>query len=80
MHQKPGTFVFVIWLDAFSEDAWVPEDEAKIRPCEIHSVGMIVEHTAEHMTLALNHDTFNQNFSCIMTIPIGMIQRVKRLT
>jgi len=77
--RKPGELLFVKWLDAFSQDDWTPAAEAKIKPCEIHTVGICVEHTAEHLTLALNHDTFNDNYSCIMTVPVGMITEVKKL-
>lgn len=79
MRQKPGTLLFVKWLDAFSIDDWTHADDAKIVPCEIHSAGICIEHTVSHLTLALNHDTFNQNYSCLMTIPTGMITHIKRL-
>lgn len=79
MLRKPGQYLLVKWLDAYSVDEWTHIDEAKIKPCEIHSVGICVEHTVSQLTLALNHDTFNENLSCLMTIPTGMITHIRNL-
>lgn len=77
---KGGDFVFVKWLDAFSVDDWTPNDEcSEIKPCEIKSVGIVVENCSSHLTLALNFDTVNSNFSCILTIPRGMITAIRQL-
>jgi hypothetical protein len=76
---QPGDFLFVVWLDAFSVDDWTHVDDSKIDPCEIHSVGICVEHNSKKLTMALNHDTFNDNMSCIMTIPSGMIKEIKAI-
>ncbi len=79
MRQKPGSILLVKWMDAFSQDEWTHKDDSDIRPCEIHSVGFCITHEPDRLTLALNFDTFNQNFSCIMTIPTGMITQIKKL-
>lgn len=76
---NPGDFVFVSWLDALSQDEWTSREEASIEPCEIHSVGILVEKTKSKIVLALSHDTVNDNMSCIKVIPQGMILKVVKL-
>ncbi len=74
-----GTLLFCVWLDAFSEDEWTNRESLDIRPCEIHSAGICIEHTKEFLTLGLNHDTINDNFSCYITVPTGMILSIQEL-
>lgn len=76
---KDGDFVYVEWLDAFSNDDWEHMDDAKILPCLIISVGIVIDCQRTHLTLALNHDTFNNNTSCVITLPNGMITKIRKL-
>lgn len=76
---KDGDFVYVEWLDAFSIDAWSTREEAKILPCLIRSVGIVIECQLTHFTLGLSHDTVNDNFSSFLVVPRGMIQTIRKL-
>ena len=77
---KEGDFLKVIWLDAFSVDDWTSSEDVKdINPCEIWSVGICKEHTDDKITLAVSHDLVNNNYSCIKTIPTGMITKIEEL-
>lgn len=69
--------VFVIWDDAFSIDEWSSLQELKeAKGTLVHSVGFLVQRTEEYVVLALNHDTSNEAFSCIMYIPTNMVKAV----
>jgi len=77
---KPShPIVLVEWVDAESIDAWTSLDDVDhdIAPCL--SVGFMVSKTKASVTLVLNHDQKNDNASCIMKIPTGMIVRMKIL-
>lgn len=76
---KPGEYLFIKWLDACSIDEWLPEEELEIKPCEVHTLGICVESTKKHITVSLNHDTVNNNFSCTICIPRDMITFIKRV-
>lgn len=76
---KTGDFVFISWLDPLSEDEWVKRKDLKLEPCEIHTVGILVEKTKKKVVVALNHDTVTDNLSCLITIPLGIITKMKKL-
>jgi hypothetical protein len=76
---KAGDYLFIKWLDACSVDEWLPEDELKMKPCEVHTLGICVESAEKHITVSLNHDVINNNFSCTITIPRGMIFLIKKV-
>ena len=63
------------WLDAVSVDAWTDREEIEHQAQPIVSIGILVEENDEVVTLALNHDTARDAYSCIMCIPKGMITR-----
>jgi hypothetical protein len=76
---KPGDFVFISWLDPLSEDEWVKRKDLKLEPCEIHTVGILIEKTKKKVIVALNHDTVNDNVSCSITISTGIITKIRKL-
>jgi hypothetical protein len=65
--------LFVTWNDAESIDAWTDAVEIDHDPAVIHSIGLLLKEDKDSITLALNHDTKNDTYSCIMKIPKGMI-------
>jgi hypothetical protein len=71
--------LLIEWGDAVSVDEWTPRTEIALPPSKVLSVGFLIEETETHYTLALNVDTVSDSASCIMTIPKGMIKKVKRL-
>lgn len=68
--------VLVKWLDAVSSDPWTDSNEAAPTPALCYSVGFLHTKDKEKITLILNHDAQNDNVSCIMTIPLGMVKSV----
>lgn len=69
------TPVFVIWDDAFSVDEWMAADAVvEEKGTMVHSVGFLIKKTKDHLILALNHDTSNDQLSCIIYIPISMVK------
>lgn len=76
----PGDFVVVEWKDAVSLDDWTNRAELDLPPADCLSVGIVVDWKPDvGLTIAVNHDVTNDNFSCIMLIPSGMIGRVRKL-
>lgn len=75
-----GDFLLVVWEDAVSFDDWSDRLESDTPPPEIHSVGILVLKNKKYLTLALNHDTINDKLSCLMTIPLGMVKSIKKLS
>lgn len=76
----PGELLSVIWLDAISEDSWVGRSDLEEHlPTQIHSVGHLVNLTDDKITLSLNHDIENDNFSCSITVPFAMIVSIRKL-
>ena len=61
------------WEDATSYDEWTHRSDLNPAANTIWSCGIYVTETAETVTLALNHDTVFDNFSCIVVIPKGCI-------
>lgn len=77
---KPGCYVEVKWMDAFSVDEWTHLDDAlKVEPCLIVSVGIMIQETDSFIAMAVSHDTVNDNYSCIKVIPNGMINSIREL-
>lgn len=65
--------VLIRWTDAESIDGWTEGHLLDCGVAEIHSVGFLLQEDSQAVTLALNHDTKNRSYSCVMKIPIGMI-------
>ena len=66
--------VFVVWIDAESIDEWTERHEIDAIEPEVHSAGFLVSEDKNLLTIAVNHDTKNDSFSCIIKIPQGMIR------
>lgn len=72
--------VLVLWHDAYSIDTWTDiEALKKENSCLVHSVGFLIEQDKKKIILALNHDTANDNASCVMVIPKDMVQSIVSL-
>ncbi len=73
-------FVYIKWYDAQSVDSWTIESEVTPSLAEIVSVGILVKKTKDIVTVAVNKDTTNNAYSCIMNIPSKWISEYKLLT
>lgn len=73
------TPVLVTWHDAVSVDEWTAISDVEGEPALCHSVGFLIKYDSDKLTLALNHDAQNDNLSCIMTIPFGMVRSITPL-
>lgn len=74
--------VEVVWHDAFSQTTgW---DHARViarradEPLEVHSVGHLLERSKRHIVLAMNRH--GERAADTMTIPLGCVRKVRRLT
>jgi len=67
--------LYVQWIDAVSYDPWIHKDQIKGVPHVIESVGHFISENKEVLTIALNHDIEENNYSCIMHIPQAMIRK-----
>lgn len=63
----------ILWDDAESVDGWTESHLIDHGVTRVQSVGFMLSENPEAVTLALNYDTKNQSYSCIMKIPTGMI-------
>jgi hypothetical protein len=70
----------VVWFDAQSLDAWTAYEDTPSDLAEVISVGMLIKQTQKSITLALNNEITNGNYSCIMIIPRGWIKEFVELT
>lgn len=71
--------VCIEWLDAVSEDAWASTDEILPETSPIKTVGMFIKENESVVTVGLNYDMANDNWSCIMHIPKGMISKITKI-
>lgn len=78
---KQNDLILVEWLDAVSVDPWIHADEANlIESAKCYSAGILVRQSnKDGVTLAANYDSQNDNYSCIMQIPRGMILSIKKI-
>ncbi len=67
------SYVFILWTDASSEDAWTDRDNVNHHCNKVESVGIVVKECDKILTLALNHDIDRDSFSCIISIPKSCI-------
>lgn len=79
MRLKQGEVAAIEWLDAVSQDPWHEQSDIDLKPALIKSVGTVFEHTLTHITLAANYDSENDSYSCMICVPNGMVQNIKRL-
>ena len=70
----------VTWYDAISTDDWTHIDDVKTKAALCYSAGLLVNFDQDGVTLSLNYDTQNENLSCFMTIPLGMVVSIQPLT
>lgn len=71
--KRKHKILLVTWLDAESIDGWTEGDQIDHEIAPVVSIGFLLKEDPESITLALNHDTKNDSYSCIMKIPAGMI-------
>lgn len=66
----------VVWMDAYSHDAW--ETIAGLEPkfSITESVGFLIRNEKAGLVVAGTRDVEGDNFACTMVIPHGMIQEV----
>ena len=69
--------VLVVWDDAFSVDEWTPIEEIiDETSAVVRSAGFLIKETDKYLILALNHDTTNDNLSCVVFIPTKMVKEL----
>jgi hypothetical protein len=78
-HLLRGDLAIVEWYDACSQDEWKESGEIDLSPEPVVSAGIVFEHNEEKITLALNHDCSNDSYSCLITIPIGMVSSIRKI-
>lgn len=71
--------VRVEWFDAVSVDGWTQSSEIKPELHLIETVGILIAETDDVITVALNHDTTGDSYSCFINIPKPWIQSRKSL-
>lgn len=67
--------ILIEWTDAESIDEWTQKSEIDHGSALIKSVGWILNENKKTVTLALNYDTKNDAYSCIIKLPIKMITK-----
>lgn len=77
METKVDKLVFVIWGDASDILGWTPPDEVAVETCcLIHSVGIFVAQTKDHLIIARSRNTHSEDLDGTFLIPNGMIRAV----
>lgn len=72
--------VIIVWEDAYSIDEWFSEQEIKKDNCPlIHTCGFLIENTKHRIVVTSNYDPNNENLSCTMVIPKGMVKKIIKL-
>lgn len=74
---KKNQPVMIFWHDAESIDEWTFSHDIKPHIALIKSVGIYIHHDKKIISIAVSYDPFNESFSQILTIPIGMIENIK---
>jgi hypothetical protein len=69
--------IYIEWNDAQSQDSWIDTLEVRPELAIIKSVGILIHETEDILTIALNNDTTNDKYSCIMHIPKGWVKAKK---
>jgi len=65
--------VFIKWHDAQSVDDWTCPTEVVPKLAEVHTLGLILSEDDKMLTLALNRDMTNDNYSCFIHVPKSCI-------
>ena len=72
--------VEIIWTDALGGDGWVEKEEVEKLPlAQIHSVGLLVNETPDHITITLADDPAQKNCGAYMVIPKFAIKKKRFL-
>jgi hypothetical protein len=71
--------IMVEWIDAESHDPWTDLSELDADFPTILSCGILINDGPEGIVLAGNYDSKNEQASCTMKIPHGMIKKLKAL-
>jgi hypothetical protein len=69
--------IYIEWNDALSVEGWVNKTEMIGELALIKSVGFLVKESDEIITICVNFDETNDNYSCIMNIPKKWIKTKK---
>jgi hypothetical protein len=79
---KPKALVRVHWLDSRGGGTWVWFSNFKSEVAKCVSVGFVVEHTKELITLAAHVHDFEKEdwaFDGYMTIPLFAVTKIEKL-
>lgn len=68
------------WNDAESIDDWTELSQIDHEAALIKSIGWLINENKKTVTLALNHDTKNGSYSCLIKIPKGMISLKRKVS
>lgn len=71
--QLDKSLVYVIWKDAVSVDPWTDFEDIEPTFHTIETCGFAICETPDVLTIALNHDTDSNNYSCFLHLPKVMI-------
>ncbi len=78
---RMGAWYVVTWHDAFSsvDTDWKKPHKIDTSPLTIVSAGRLVKQTKKYVTLAQTFDTNSGKVSCLMSIPRGMMVKVRKV-
>lgn len=74
---ESNKIVLIEWIDAESIDEWTYSPDIDHGCALIKTVGWLLKESKKSVTIALNHDTKNESWSCLIKIPTGMIKSKK---
>lgn len=69
--------IYIEWKDAESQNEWTSADDITDHLPLIKTFGLFIKKTSNCYLVALNHDSENQNYSCIMKIPKMWVTTVR---
>lgn len=61
--------VVIKWQDAQSEDSWIDLESVRPELADIITVGLLIKESKTVYSVALNYDSTNKKYSCLMSIP-----------
>lgn len=70
-------YVYIEWNDAVSHDDWISEDSLDEGLPLIKTVGIYIKKNKDCYLVALNYDTTNKNYSCIINIPKAWVKTIR---
>lgn len=70
----------IYWLDAQGDDGWLSRKEVEKQHITlIHTVGLLVSETKDHIAVTLADDPENENVGAYMVIPKFAIKKKRYL-